>query len=34
MILHDYYKSIKYPVDKKILYENLEKLAKILDVDK
>lgn len=34
MILHDYYNSIKLPVDENILEEKLEKLAKILGIDK
>lgn len=34
MITHDYYRSIKLPVDEKIIDENLEKLAGILGVKK
>ena len=34
MILHDYYNHKKLPVDEKIIEEKLEKLAKILGVDK
>jgi len=34
MILHDYYNTVKLPLDEKILEEKLEKLANILGIDK